>query len=59
MLTDGELAKSLGGRAASKVRSQFGWDKVAAVFAEACERAAKPSGREVLKDEIITVGSEG
>jgi sugar transferase (PEP-CTERM/EpsH1 system associated) len=59
VLTDAELARGLGARAAGKVRAQFGWDKVAAVFAEACERAAKPSGREVLKDEIITVGSQG
>jgi sugar transferase (PEP-CTERM/EpsH1 system associated) len=43
VLTDAELAESLGARAASKVRAQFGWDKVAARFAEACARAASAS----------------
>lgn len=59
VLTDESLAKGLGERAASKVRARFGWDRVAAVFAEACGRAAAASGSEVLSDEIITVGGEG
>jgi len=45
VLTDAELAKSLSERAASKVRAEFGWDKVASVFTEACERAAAQSAR--------------
>jgi glycosyltransferase involved in cell wall biosynthesis len=61
VLTDAELARSLGARAAEKVRARFGWDKVAAVFAEHCARAASSSapGREVTGDEILTAGSQG
>jgi glycosyltransferase involved in cell wall biosynthesis len=60
VLTDAGLARSLGARAAEKVRAQFGWEKVAAVFAEHCARAsAKAPGRGVLKDEILTAGSQG
>ncbi|MDT5262164.1 MAG: polysaccharide biosynthesis protein PslH [Acidobacteriota bacterium] len=59
VLTDAELARKLGERSASTVREQFGWDKVAAVFAEACGRAAKSRGGEFLTDEILTLGSSG
>jgi glycosyltransferase involved in cell wall biosynthesis len=59
VLTDAELARKLGERSASTVREQFGWDKVAAVFAEACGRAAKSRGVEFLTDEILTLGSSG
>ncbi|MDT5159247.1 MAG: polysaccharide biosynthesis protein PslH [Acidobacteriota bacterium] len=59
VLTDAELACKLGERSASTVREQFGWDKVAAVFAEACGRAAKSRGGEFLTDEILTLGSSG
>jgi glycosyltransferase involved in cell wall biosynthesis len=59
VLTDAELARGLGERSASTVREQFGWDKVAAVFAEACGRAAKSRGGEFLTDEILTLGSSG
>lgn len=59
VLTDEALARGLGERSASKVREQFGWDKVAAVFAEACGRAASSPAEEFLRDEILTVGSSG
>lgn len=38
-LTDETLAETLARRAAARVRASFGWDKVAAEFAEICERA--------------------
>ena len=60
VLTDAGLARRLGTRAAERVREQFGWDKVAAVFAEHCARAAAAAqGREVLKNEILAAGSQG
>ena len=45
VLTDESLARELGERASSKVRAEFGWDKVASRFAEACERAVAQSAR--------------
>jgi polysaccharide biosynthesis protein PslH len=61
VLTDAGLARSLGVRAGEKVRAQFGWERVAAVFAEHCARAAAASSAEgvVLRDEIIRAGSQG
>ena len=37
-LTDEDDARRLGARAAASVRAQFGWERVAARFAEICER---------------------
>jgi sugar transferase (PEP-CTERM/EpsH1 system associated) len=45
VLTDGDLARSLGARAAETVRARYGWDAAARVFAEACEQALR-AGRE-------------
>jgi glycosyltransferase involved in cell wall biosynthesis len=42
VLTDERLARALGAHAAATVREQFGWEKVAGVFAELCGRAATP-----------------
>lgn len=39
VLTDKDYARGLGRRAAERVRASFGWDRVAASFAEICERA--------------------
>jgi glycosyltransferase involved in cell wall biosynthesis len=41
VITNDELRRELGLRAAAAVRSRFGWNKVAAIFAEICERAAQ------------------
>jgi len=41
VLTDERLAQELGARAAATVREHFGWERVAARFAEACERAVR------------------
>lgn len=41
VLKDERFARELGERAARVVREQFGWDKVAASFAELCERATR------------------
>jgi polysaccharide biosynthesis protein PslH len=40
VLTDQDLANDLGRRSAALVREQFGWDRVAAQFAEICGRSA-------------------
>ncbi len=39
VVTNENVARELGARAARIVREQFGWDKVSASFAEICERA--------------------
>ena len=39
LLTDEDDARRLGAQAAASVRAQFGWERVAARFAEICERA--------------------
>lgn len=41
VLKDEKLARALSKRAAETVRAKFSWTKVAAVFAEICERAAQ------------------
>jgi glycosyltransferase involved in cell wall biosynthesis len=41
VLKDESFARGLGMRAATTVREQFGWARVAASFAEVCERAAR------------------
>lgn len=41
VLRDGEFARNLSGRAATNVRANFGWDRVAESFAAACEGAAR------------------
>lgn len=41
VLKNDAAAQSLGARAALLVREQFGWDKVAASFAELCQRAVR------------------
>lgn len=43
VLTDEELARGLGQRAARVVRERYGWDRVAASFADACQRAVRVS----------------
>lgn len=43
VLKDEGMARELGERAARVVREQFGWDRVAASFAEICHRAAQLS----------------
>lgn len=47
VMTDQSLAQQLGRRAAHTVRGQFGWSRVAASFAEICQRAIRKraSGR--------------
>ncbi|MDT5123037.1 MAG: polysaccharide biosynthesis protein PslH [Acidobacteriota bacterium] len=45
VLTDEEFARELARRAAETVRAEFGWDKVAAVVAEICERTVRASGQ--------------
>jgi sugar transferase (PEP-CTERM/EpsH1 system associated) len=50
VLTDAETARGLGTRAAEKVRAQFGWDKVAAVFADLCARAVASPARGLAAD---------
>ncbi len=39
VITNEAMARELGARAARTVREHFGWDKVAASFAQICERA--------------------
>jgi glycosyltransferase involved in cell wall biosynthesis len=41
VITDDTLARELGARAASMVRERFGWDRVAASFADVCESAVR------------------
>jgi len=41
LLTDPQLARDIGLRAAKKVREQFGWKQVARNFAELCEETVK------------------
>lgn len=41
VITDEQFARELGLRAAKTVRSTFGWDRVAAIFAGICERATQ------------------
>jgi glycosyltransferase involved in cell wall biosynthesis len=41
VLRDRSLAQRLGARAAATVRERFGWDRVAARFAEICRQAAR------------------
>ena len=41
LLSDPQLAREIGLRAAQKVREQFGWKQVARNFAELCEEAIK------------------
>ncbi len=56
VLTDAETARALGARAAEKVREQFGWDKVAAVFADLCGRAVAAPKRGLtanVGDELV------
>jgi sugar transferase (PEP-CTERM/EpsH1 system associated) len=45
LLSNGALAKELGDRAASAVRENFGWDKVAESFGTICERALSAAVR--------------
>ena len=46
VLTDEQLARDLGARAAAAVRGNFGWRRVAERFAAACERAVRLHGSE-------------
>lgn len=41
VLTDEDMAREMGARAAATVRARFGWDKVAASFAGACAEAVR------------------
>ncbi|MDT4895760.1 MAG: polysaccharide biosynthesis protein PslH [Acidobacteriota bacterium] len=45
-------ARDLGARAAKIVREQFGWDKVAASFAEVCQRAVRSHQPEQTKAQV-------
>jgi glycosyltransferase involved in cell wall biosynthesis len=56
VLTDEKLAQGLGRRAASTVRANFGWERVAARFAEICGRAARGGGAEplVIQEELVS-----
>lgn len=47
VLTDQVYADQLGQRAAKTVRERFGWERVAAVFAEICQRACDPHTAEL------------
>jgi glycosyltransferase involved in cell wall biosynthesis len=47
LLSENALAKELGGRAATTVRKNFGWDKVAENFSTICERVLSGKGRPV------------
>jgi glycosyltransferase involved in cell wall biosynthesis len=47
VLKDRSLAQRLGARAAATVRERFGWDRVAAHFAEICRQAARLAQIEV------------
>ena len=59
VLTDEKLARELGARASATVRERFGWEGVAARFAEACERAVhlrvQKSAGVRLEEELRTV----
>ncbi|HXG66245.1 MAG TPA: glycosyltransferase, partial [Blastocatellia bacterium] len=46
VLMNEPFARELGERAATTVRTQFGWDRVADCFAEACHRAIYSSKRD-------------
>jgi len=52
VITNQTLARELGERAAATVREKFGWDKVAAEFAEICRRAARVGESENVEAEI-------
>ncbi|MFL5578510.1 MAG: glycosyltransferase [Gemmatimonadaceae bacterium] len=43
LLTDPAAAARLGAQGAATVRAEYGWDRVAAKFADACVRAARPA----------------
>jgi glycosyltransferase involved in cell wall biosynthesis len=52
VLQDEGLARHLGAAAAQKVRRNFGWDRVADIFAESCLRIAQPdTGLEPLRKQ--------
>ncbi|MBA3806479.1 MAG: glycosyltransferase, partial [Acidobacteria bacterium] len=52
VLKDEDTARELGSRAAKIVREQFGWDKVAANFAELCQRAVRLQQPERTKSQV-------
>ncbi len=56
VLTDEKLAQGLGRRAAETVRANFGWERVAARFAEICGRAARGGEAEplVIQEELVS-----
>jgi glycosyltransferase involved in cell wall biosynthesis len=54
LLTDPAAAARLGAQGAATVRAEYGWDRVAAKFADACARAA---GREVPLRASPTAGA--
>lgn len=45
LLTDEPFARELGRRAAETVRERFGWNLVAAQFAETCQQATRPTSQ--------------
>lgn len=52
VLRDETAARELGSRAAKVVREQFGWDKVAASFAEVCQRAVRLQQPESMQAQV-------
>ncbi|MBC7931268.1 MAG: glycosyltransferase [Rubrivivax sp.] len=52
VLTDENVARGLGERAAATVREKFGWGGVAARFAELCERAIQLRGSKTSSAEL-------
>ena len=57
IITNEAFAQELGARAAATVRKQFGWDQVAASFAEICERTLRAKElRQPALDDRPNVG---
>lgn len=59
VLTDEEFARGLALRAAETVRAKFGWNKVAAIFAEICERTGLMNARtNMVKRSVSENGAD-
>jgi sugar transferase (PEP-CTERM/EpsH1 system associated) len=54
VLTDEGFARELGARAAATVRERFGWDKVAASFASACEEAVRRNEAKASETRMVS-----
>jgi len=56
LLQDQTMARSLGQRAAVRVRETFGWRRVAEKFASICENTMKKAGAQTsVEDEHVVV----